>query len=96
MSAPPGGEDRAQLRIRVQPKAASNRVVFDDAGGIRVAVTAPPSDGEANRAVCAVVAKQLGLAKSNVTVERGQRSRDKVIQINGLGEHEVLRRLSAR
>lgn len=96
MTSAGGRGDGAQLKIRVQPKAASNRVVLDEAGGIRIAVTAPPADGEANRAVCAVLAKHLGLAKSSVRVERGLRSRDKVIQIIGLGESEVLRRLSAR
>jgi uncharacterized protein (TIGR00251 family) len=89
-------EDGTSLRVRVQPKSASNRVVVDDAGRVRVSVTAPPSEGAANKAVCQVLAKRLGLAKSNVNIRSGMRSRDKVVRVDGIGEGEILRRLTAR
>jgi hypothetical protein len=95
MTAHMGGDSSATLRIRVQPKSSSNRLTVDDVGHVRIAVTAPPADGAANRAVCVLVAKCLGLAKSSVFVRSGLRSRDKVIQVHGLGEDEAMRRLAA-
>jgi len=65
-----------------------------DERGIRVAVTAPPADGAANKAVCASLAKQLGVAKSRVAIRTGHHARDKVVQIAGLGQADVLERLA--
>ncbi len=90
-----GCESESTLHVRVQPKSSSNRVVLEDAGRVRIAVTAPPADGAANQAVCQLIAKSLGIAKSRVRVMRGTRSREKVIHVDGLAEEEALRRLSA-
>ena len=83
------------LQVRVQPKSSSDRLVVEETGRVRVAVTAAPVEDAANRAVCALLAKCLGLAKSNVRVKSGMHSRNKVILVNGLGEEEAMRRLSA-
>ena len=88
------GSINTTLRIRVQPKSSSNRITVDDNGRISVAVTAPPANDAANRAVCAELAKRVGLAKSKVSVRSGARSRDKVIRFEGLDKAEALRRLS--
>lgn len=96
MNASINSDDGVALSIRVQRKAAADRIILEEDGRVRVAVTAPPADGAANKAVCVVLAKHLGLAKSKVSVRSGLRSRDKVIQVNGLGEDEAMRRLSAR
>lgn len=90
-----GGDSGATIHVRVQPKSSTNRLVVEDSGRIRVAVTAPPVDDAANRAVCVLLAKCLGLSKSSVSVKSGMHSRNKVIHVNGLGEEEAMRRLSA-
>jgi len=95
MTVRTSGDSGTTLRIRVQPKSSSNRLIVDNAGHVRIAVTAPPADGAANRAVCVLIAKCLGLAKSNVCVKSGLRSRDKVIHVHGVGEDEAMRRLAA-
>jgi uncharacterized protein YggU (UPF0235/DUF167 family) len=58
-------------------------------GALLVGVTAPPVDGRANAAACAVVAEGAGVAKSRVTVVRGAGSRDKVIEVAGMTEAEL-------
>jgi hypothetical protein len=78
------------LEVRVQPRAKRNEVVVRD-GRVIVRVTAPPAEGRANAAVCALLAKSLGLPKRAVQVQRGAASRDKVISINGMDEREVKR-----
>ena len=53
-----------------------------DADGQRevaVRVTAPPDGGKANKAVCALLAKELGVPKSSVRIKRGDTSRHKLV-----------------
>ena len=78
------------LEVRVQPRARKNEVVIRD-GRVIVRVTAPPAEGKANAAVCALLAKSLGVPKTAVKVERGAGSRDKVVSIDGMDDAEVTR-----
>jgi uncharacterized protein len=78
------------LEVRVQPRAKKNEVVVR-AGKLLVRVTAPPAEGRANEAVCALIAKSLGLPKRAVQVQRGTSSRDKVVSIDGMDERQVKR-----
>jgi uncharacterized protein (TIGR00251 family) len=49
-----------------------------------VRVVAPAVEGRANEAVRRLLAKQLRVSRSSVTIVRGQGSRDKVIEIEGV------------
>ncbi len=81
------------LKVRVQPKASNNQVAGFDEGTLRLRVTAPPVDGQANAAVIALLAKTLGVSKSKVQIIRGHSSRDKVVSVDTLTEQEVRRRI---
>jgi hypothetical protein len=59
-----------------------------------VRVTAPAERGRANAAVEAVVAEALGVAAAHVRVVAGRTSPRKVLEIDGLSEAEVHRRLA--
>lgn len=50
---------------------------------------APPENNEANRALEALIAKAFGVAKSKVSVVRGQSARLKVVEIDGASEAEI-------
>lgn len=52
-----------------------------DDGIYRVYVTAVPEDGKATKAVIALLAKHLGIAKSRLELVRGETARDKVFRI---------------
>jgi uncharacterized protein YggU (UPF0235/DUF167 family) len=91
MSADP----RAYLSVRVVPRAARERLVRDPAGGLRAYLTAAPVDGAANRALIALVADRLGVAKRAVELTRGERSRDKLLSIQGLTADEVESRIAS-
>jgi len=84
------------LHVRVQPRARRNEVVGWQGDALRVRVTAPPADGEANRAVTELVAKALGVSKAKVRILSGTTSRLKQIAVDGdpskLGE--ALRQLT--
>jgi uncharacterized protein len=54
------------------------------AGVLIVRVMAPPVDGRANDAVCRLLARARGVRASDVTMLRGERTRDKVVAIDGV------------
>ncbi len=77
------------LAIRVTPKASRDRIVVER-GQVRVYVTAPPADGQANKQVIKLLAKALRLAPSRLTIIRGETGRDKVVAIEGLSASEAI------
>jgi uncharacterized protein len=83
-----------RLALRVQPRSRSNEIAGERAGALLVRVTAPPVDGKANEAVLKLVAKRLGVPVSRISVVRGESSRDKLIEVEGIGDAELRRALS--
>lgn len=76
------------LAIRLQPRASDSRLVGVEtaADGNRVLkarVTAPPTEGEANRALVKLIARTLDVAPSRVVIERGETDRRKLVSIEG-------------
>jgi uncharacterized protein (TIGR00251 family) len=85
--------DSGLLRVRVTPRAAKNEVVGWEENGLRVRVTAAPVDGQANRAVLALLAEALGVPRSSVTLVKGKRGRDKLVRIRGWSIPALVSRL---
>ena len=79
----------------MQPKSSRNRVDGFQDGALRVRVTAAPTEGQANAAVIAILAKTLGVSKSRLEIIRGYSSRDKVVSVDTLTEQEVQRKIEA-
>lgn len=75
--------------MRVKPRSSVSQVAGFEGDTLVVRVSAPPVDGLANRAVCELVAELVGVRKSSVKVERGERSRDKVVAVEGLSQEQV-------
>jgi len=69
------------IRVKVHPGARRNQVEWDSPDSCRVKLTAPPVDGKANEALVEVLAENLGLRRSRITVLRGLTSRQKTVQI---------------
>jgi uncharacterized protein (TIGR00251 family) len=74
----------AQVKVRLRPRGRGDELLGMEGGVLRARVSAPPVDGKANRALCRLIAKRLGIAPSRVSVVRGERSRDKVVRVEGL------------
>jgi uncharacterized protein (TIGR00251 family) len=72
-----------RIAIRLQPRAKRAEIVGERAGAIVIRVTAPPVDGKANAALCALVADRAGVPPSRVAVVRGMTGRDKVVRVEG-------------
>ena len=71
------------LRLRVQPKAAKDGVAGLHDGALKVRITAPPVEGAANKHLAKFLAKELGLPKSAVSVEKGDKGKDKSLRLAG-------------
>jgi uncharacterized protein (TIGR00251 family) len=85
----------AEIEVRLQPRAGRNRIAGERAGRLLVQVTAPPVDGRANQALCRLIAKRAGVARGKVTIVRGERSREKLVRVEGVGEAELRRALAS-
>jgi uncharacterized protein (TIGR00251 family) len=77
-----------RLAVKVSPKASSDRIqgwAENEEGErvLKIAVTAPPEDGKANKAVIALLAKRLKLPKSAIEIASGESSRRKTLLIDG-------------
>jgi uncharacterized protein (TIGR00251 family) len=87
--------DGCILPVRAQPGARKAGVLGEQAGALKVAVTAPPEDGRANRALLEALRDQLGLKRSQIELLSGATSRDKRFLIRGVRKAELAARLGA-
>src|SRR5262245_4753209 len=92
--AHPQAEVEAPIRVRVQPRAKREGIDGGPAGSWRLRVAAPPVDGEANRAVIALLARALGVRRAELSIVGGARGRDKLIRVEGMPADEIARRLA--
>jgi uncharacterized protein (TIGR00251 family) len=79
----------ATLHVYVTPKSGRDEVAGWRGGELSVRVTAPPEDGKATDAVCKLLAKSLGVPKGAVRVTRGEISRHKTLEIDGVSDAEA-------
>lgn len=82
-----------RIEVRLRPRSHADELQGFEDGVLRARVTAAPVDGKANHSLCRLVAKRLGLAPSLVSVVRGEKSRQKLLRVEGLDDAAVRRRL---
>jgi uncharacterized protein (TIGR00251 family) len=76
--------EAVRFGVRVQPRSSREGVIGVMDGSLRVALTAPPVDGEANAALVAFLAKKLGVSRRDVVIVQGETGRSKVIEVRGV------------
>ncbi|MBI1685952.1 DUF167 family protein [Caulobacter hibisci] len=92
------GADTAVLAVRLTPRGGRDAVDgwAADADGrpyLKVRVSAPPVEGEANAALTALLAKRLGVSRSAVRVASGATARLKRLEVEGLAQDALDRLL---
>jgi uncharacterized protein (TIGR00251 family) len=70
-----------ELLVWVKPGASKNAVLKSSERGLELSVCAKAQDGEANLAVCKLLADYFDCPKTFVIVRKGQHSRQKTIQL---------------
>jgi uncharacterized protein (TIGR00251 family) len=83
----------ATLQFHIVPNAKQNKVMGEHGAAIKIKLRAPAVEGKANAALRSFLAEELNIAASRITLARGQKSREKLIRIDGLSEEDVRRRL---
>ena len=86
---------RSTLRFHIVPNARQNKVMCEHGAAIKIMLRAPALEGKANAALRSFLAEELKVSERNIVLERGHKSRDKVIRIEGLSEEDVRHRLLA-
>lgn len=72
------------LKVKVAPRS-SKRGISGIAGDvIKIRVNAPPVGGAANEELVKILSEEFGVRKSAIKIIRGQASKDKVIEIEGV------------
>jgi len=77
-----------RLKLKVSPGASRNAIQgwetgSDGARHLKIAVTAAPERGKANKATIRLLAKKLGISPSKLRLVRGDTSRIKTLEIDG-------------
>jgi uncharacterized protein (TIGR00251 family) len=85
----------AALKLRIVPNARHSEVVGEYGDAVKVKVAAPAVDGKANAALLEFLAEKLGVPEGTLSIVGGEKSRDKLLEIQGLEVEEARRRLLA-
>jgi len=90
------------LAVRVQPRASRNQLIFAGGGpddlppeGITLRLTAPPVEGAANTACRGFLARVLGITPGRITIERGEKTRCKLLRVHDANVAAVFARLQS-
>jgi uncharacterized protein (TIGR00251 family) len=80
--------DGVRVQVKAMPGARKEGVLGVELDGkgeavLKVALSAPPEAGKANRALILLLAKEWGVAKSAISVVMGATQRRKVLEIRG-------------
>lgn len=84
------GKKGAALAVRVIPRARRNEIaaVMED-GTLKIRLSSPPVDGQANRALVRYLAELLGVPKRNIEIVAGETSRNKLVAILNMDKEKV-------
>jgi uncharacterized protein (TIGR00251 family) len=83
----------AHLNVRLRARGRKDELIGMKDRVLQARVSAPPVDGKANRALCRLIAKRVGVAPSRVSILRGEKARDKLVRVEGVDEGALLEAL---
>ena len=78
------------IKFKLIPRSSRNEIIGKENDVIKMKLTAPPVEGKANKALVSFLAKKLGAPKRDIEIVSGERSREKLLKINGLSVEEVM------
>jgi uncharacterized protein (TIGR00251 family) len=84
----------ARLTVKVHPRAKRSAIAGRLGGAWKLSLAAPPVDGKANDECVRFFAELAGVPRSRVRIVTGLTSRTKVVEIEGVPQEDLERRLS--
>lgn len=88
------GSPACLLHIKAVPGARRDEIAGPLGDRLKVRISAPPEDGRANKAICALIAERVGVRAGAVSVARGQTNPEKTIRISGVSAEDAAARLA--
>lgn len=82
-----------ELRIHCQPGASKTEIVGLHGDALKVRLTAPPVEGQANTELCQFLAGCFGVSRQEVQILSGKGARQKRVLIKGKASQQILDRL---
>ncbi|MDR1244522.1 MAG: DUF167 domain-containing protein [Endomicrobium sp.] len=77
------------IKVRVIPNSKRNEVVSRVGSILRVKIAAPVVEGKANEELCDFLADFFDVKRSMIFLRKGERGREKTIEITGRSEEEL-------
>ena len=71
-----------RIKLKIIPRSSRNEIITDENTDIlKIKLTAPPVDGEANGELIKFLSKEWDIPKSKIKIIKGERSKHKIIEI---------------
>lgn len=83
-------DDGILFGVNVQPRASRNEICGVSGNELKVRLTSPPVEGSANRLCTEFLAGLLKVAKSRLTIIKGEKSRHKTIKAANVSKSDFL------
>ncbi len=77
-------KDGVLIEVKVEPRSSKKGLSGIMENVLKVKLTAPPVEGEANEQLIEVIAELTGVRKSDIRIVRGLSSKRKVVEIRGI------------
>jgi TIGR00251 family protein len=78
-----------RLGVYVQPRSSRNQIAGEQNEALKVKLTAPPVEGEANAALVDFLSVSLKLPRKDIKLLKGEASRHKIVEIRGINPKEL-------
>jgi len=83
----------ARLQVKVQPRSSRNEIMGITGDCLRIKLTAPPVEGKANKKLVKFLGQVFDCGAGKIRITRGATSRRKLLEITGVTEEEIRRRV---
>lgn len=77
-------KDGIVIDVKVEPRSSKKGITGVLGDILKVKLTAPPVEGEANEQLIEVISEATGIRKSRIRIIRGLSSKKKVVEIKGV------------
>ena len=82
------------FKVLVQPRASKNELMGIHGDCLKIRVTSPPVEDQANRKLCEFLSKLIGIGKRQIEIIGGKRARVKEVRVSGSTLEEVKKKLN--
>ena len=82
------------MNVLLQPRASKNELVGIQGDCLKIKVTSPPVENQANMRLCEYLSELIGISKRKIEVVKGEKTRIKKVKISASTLDEVRKKLN--